>query len=92
MSEFDYGSDSMDRSRSSSEEDSLLLRQKTLANKRKDEGNQLLAANKYALAVEKYTESIALFPTAVFYSNRAQALIKLESYAYAVQDANEAIK
>lgn len=92
MSEFEYGSPGDLRSRSESEEDSLIARQQALATKRKDEGNALLAANKYAAAVEKYTEAIALFPSAIFYSNRAQALIKLESYAYAVEDASEAIK
>lgn len=65
---------------------------KEAANRLKEEGNALLAAHKFSLAAEKYTEAIELYPTAVYYSNRAQALIKLESYGAALQDANEAIK
>ena len=33
-----------------------------------------------------------MHPTSVFYSNRAMAMIKLESYGLAITDANEAIK
>lgn len=62
------------------------------ANALKDEGNNLLNVFKYALAAGKYSEAIDLNPTAIFYSNRAQALIKLESYGLAIQDANEALK
>ena len=64
----------------------------TQANILKDEGNTLLSHFKYTQAVDKYTEAIELYPTAILYSNRAQALIKMESYAYAITDANEAIK
>lgn len=84
MSEYEYfngKSDSIDQEDNRAAAESL-----------KDQGNALLAAHKFALACEKYTEAINLFPTAIFYSNRAQALIKLESYAFAVNDANEAIK
>ena len=62
------------------------------ANALKDEGNKLLTDGKFSHAAEKYTEAIELYPTAVFYSNRAQALIKLENYGSAIQDANEALK
>ena len=63
------------------------------AEKLKEEGNQHLAQHKYGLAAEKYTAAIELNGTsAIYYSNRAQALIKLESYGLAIQDANEAIK
>lgn len=62
------------------------------ANALKDQGNAFLGQGKYKLAVEKYTEAIALHPTAIFYSNRAQALIKLEAYGQAIMDANEALK
>lgn len=58
----------------------------------KDEGNAFLSAAKYSLAVEKYTQAIELNPTAIFYSNRAQAYIKLEAYGQAIQDANDALK
>lgn len=50
----------------------------------KDEGNSFLKESKYALAAEKYSEAIAIHPNAIFYSNRAQALIKLESFGLAI--------
>ena len=59
----------------------------------KEEGNKLLAAYKYGLAAEKYSAAIALNGNnAIYYSNRAQALIKLESFGLAIEDANEAIR
>lgn len=59
----------------------------------KEEGNKLLAAYKYGLAAEKYSAAIALNGNnAIYYSNRSQALIKLESYGLAIEDANEAIR
>jgi tetratricopeptide (TPR) repeat protein len=62
------------------------------ANDLKNEGNVFLAAHKYSLAAEKYTSAIELYPSSILYSNRAQALIKLESYGLAIQDANESIR
>ncbi len=62
------------------------------ANALKDEGNVFLAQHKYAHAAEKYSAALELHQTAIFYSNRAQALIKLESYGSAIADANEALK
>ncbi len=62
------------------------------ANELKDQGNALLALNKYAASAEKYSAAIELHPTAIFYSNRAQAMIKTESYGLAISDANEALK
>lgn len=62
------------------------------ANALKDEGNKLLSNFKYALAAEKYTDAIELYPSAILYSNRAQALIKIESYGLAIEDANEAMR
>ena len=57
----------------------------------KDEGNELLKNGKFAQAAQKYTEAINIFPTAVLYSNRAQAMIKTESYGLAISDADSAI-
>jgi serine/threonine-protein phosphatase 5 len=62
------------------------------ANSLKDEGNAFLNLHKYTMAVDKYSEAIALHPTAIFYSNRAQALIKLESYGSAIEDVKCALK
>lgn len=64
----------------------------TAATALKNDGNTLLAAHKYSLAAEKYSAAIELHPTSILYSNRAQALIKLESYGLAIQDANESIR
>lgn len=58
----------------------------------KEEGNKLLLNCNYALAAEKYTDAIKLYPTAILLSNRAQALLKIESYGLAIEDANEAIR
>jgi tetratricopeptide (TPR) repeat protein len=62
------------------------------ANALKDEGNKLLTSAKFALAAEKYTEALRYHQNAIYYSNRSQALIKLESYGEAISDANEALK
>lgn len=62
------------------------------ANALKDEGNTLLSHGKFSQAATKYTEAIALYPNAIYYSNRAQALIKLENYGLAIQDANDALR
>lgn len=61
------------------------------ANALKDEGNAFLLNMKYSSAAQKYSDAIEMYPTAVFYSNRAMAMIKLESYGSAILDANEAI-
>ena len=58
----------------------------------KDEGNELLKNGKFGQAAQKYTEAIDIFPTAVLYSNRAQAMIKTESYGLAISDADIAIR
>ena len=58
----------------------------------KDEGNELLKIGKFGQAAEKYTLAIEIFPTAVLYSNRAQAMIKTESYGLAISDAASAIR
>lgn len=62
------------------------------ANSLKDQGNKFLTTGRYSQAAEKYSEAIALYPNAIYYSNRAQALIKLEAYGQAIADANEAIR
>lgn len=64
---------------------------KAQADQLKDEGNAFLKLNKLDSAVEKYTEAIKILPTAVYYSNRAQAYIKQESYGLAIADATSAI-
>lgn len=62
------------------------------ADRLKDEGNKLLAQALYDRAIQKYTEAINLRPSAIYFSNRAQAYIKQESYGLAIADANKAIE
>jgi serine/threonine-protein phosphatase 5 len=62
------------------------------ANKLKDEGNKFLQIARFNQAAEKYSGAIDIIPTAIYYSNRAQALIKMECYGLAISDANEALK
>jgi serine/threonine-protein phosphatase 5 len=51
----------------------------------------MISESKFAAAATKYTEAIELHPTAVFYSNRSLAMIKMESYGSAILDSNEAL-
>ena len=50
-----------------------------------------LKEHKFELAVKKYTAALDACPTAIIYSNRAMAYIKMENYGLAIQDAREAI-
>ncbi len=43
-------------------------------------------------AVEKYSESIKLYPTPKCFGNRALAYLKLESYGLAITDSEEALQ
>ena len=58
----------------------------------KEQGNNLLSNGDYGLAALKYTDAIELHPTAILLSNRSQALIKLESFALAIEDATAALR
>ena len=62
------------------------------ADQLKEQGNKFLAQNRYKLAVEKYTSAIELREHAIYYSNRAQAYIKMDFHGLAIIDANAAIK
>jgi len=72
-------------------EDSLKL-----AEELKEEGNKLLNKNKFADAVDKFTDAINLGietkKNSIYYSNRAFCNIKLENFGFAIQDANKAIE
>lgn len=58
----------------------------------KKKGNDQLKKKDYDKAIVFYTQAIEIKPTAVFYSNRAQANIKKENFGLALNDANDAIK
>jgi len=63
---------------------------KEKAEKVKGEANVLFKNKNYDKAIEKYSEAIKLNPfVPVYYSNRAFAYIKEESYGYALADANK---
>lgn len=57
----------------------------------KDEGNKALQENHFEKATELYSQAIELHPTAILYSNRALAAIRMENYGMAIQDAEAAI-
>ncbi|KAJ0399036.1 hypothetical protein P43SY_006907 [Pythium insidiosum] len=58
----------------------------------KTQGNEALQHFKFAAAVDLYTAAIALFPTAIYYANRAAAHMKNESYGLAIDDASAALE
>jgi serine/threonine-protein phosphatase 5 len=62
------------------------------ANALKTQGNEALAHFRFTTAVELYTQAIELWPTAIFYANRAAAHVKSESYGLAIDDASAAIE
>ena len=70
-------------------EDSLKI-----AEEFKEAGNKLLNTNKFADAIEKFTDAISLGietkKNAIYYSNRAFCNLKLENFGLAIEDANKA--
>ncbi|XP_057424136.1 uncharacterized protein LOC130717792 isoform X2 [Lotus japonicus] len=57
----------------------------------KDLGNEFFKQKKFKEAIDCYSRSIALSPTAVAYANRAMALIKLRRFQEAEDDCTEAL-
>ena len=59
----------------------------------KNKGNEAFKNQDWPGALDFYTKAIELYDKEPsFYTNRAQANIKLEAYGYAVQDADKAIE
>lgn len=59
----------------------------------KNLGNAAFKSHDWPTAIDHYTKAIELDPKEPsFYTNRAQANIKLESYGYAIADATKAIE
>ncbi|KAI5709637.1 hypothetical protein M8J75_001883 [Diaphorina citri] len=54
-------------------------------------GNNSYKAGKHQEAIDFYTQSIQLHPTAISYSNRAQVYIKRSQYITALQDCDQAL-
>jgi len=65
---------------------------KERADKLKEEGNKFFAEGHYVQATEAYSGAIEIFPTAVYYGNRAFSYLKMENYGLAISDSDEAIK
>ncbi|KAJ1425524.1 Tetratricopeptide-like helical domain superfamily [Sesbania bispinosa] len=57
----------------------------------KDLGNEFFKQKKFKEAIDCYSRSIALSPTAVAYANRAMAYIKLRRFQEAEDDCTEAL-
>ncbi|XP_073224028.1 uncharacterized protein [Cicer arietinum] len=57
----------------------------------KDLGNEFFKQKKFKEAIDCYSRSIALSPTAVAYANRAMARIKLRRFQEAEDDCTEAL-
>ncbi|XP_027366389.1 RNA polymerase II-associated protein 3 isoform X2 [Abrus precatorius] len=57
----------------------------------KDLGNEFFKQKKFKEAIDCYSRSIALSPTAVAYANRAMASIKLRRFQEAEDDCTEAL-
>ncbi|KAL3843541.1 hypothetical protein ACJIZ3_000944 [Penstemon smallii] len=61
------------------------------ANSEKELGNEIFKKKKYNDAIDCYSRSIALSPTAVAYANRAMAFIKIRRFQEAEDDCTEAL-
>ncbi|XP_071740390.1 uncharacterized protein [Rutidosis leptorrhynchoides] len=61
------------------------------ANSEKELGNEFFKKRKYKEAVDCYSRSLALSPTAVAYANRAMAYLKLKRFQEAEDDCTEAL-
>ncbi|KAK9041746.1 hypothetical protein V6N11_016836 [Hibiscus sabdariffa] len=61
------------------------------ANSEKELGNECFKQKKFKEAVDCYSRSIALSPTAVAYANRAMAHLKIRKFQEAEDDCTEAL-
>ncbi|KAG6701257.1 hypothetical protein I3842_08G156800 [Carya illinoinensis] len=61
------------------------------ATSEKELGNELFKQKKFKEAIECYSRSIALSPTAVAYANRAMAYLKIRRFQEAENDCTEAL-
>ncbi|XP_071803880.1 sperm-associated antigen 1-like [Asterias amurensis] len=63
-----------------------------VANKEKDKGNEAFKAGDFDEAVQYYTRSISVIPSAPSYNNRSLARIKLGQFTGAVEDCTKVLK
>ncbi|XP_047254099.1 sperm-associated antigen 1 isoform X2 [Capsicum annuum] len=61
------------------------------ANSEKELGNEFFKLKKFNEAIDCYSRSIALSPTAVAYANRAMAYLKIKRFQEAENDCTEAL-
>ncbi|VFQ84924.1 unnamed protein product [Cuscuta campestris] len=61
------------------------------ANSEKELGNELFKKKKFNEAIDCYSRSIVLSPTAVAYANRAMAYLKIKRFQEAEDDCTEAL-
>ncbi|XP_031485925.1 uncharacterized protein LOC116254590 isoform X1 [Nymphaea colorata] len=61
------------------------------ANSEKEQGNVYFKQKKFTEAIDCYSRSVALSPTAVAYANRAMAYIKIGKFQEAENDCTEAL-
>ncbi|GFP80354.1 pyruvate kinase cytosolic isozyme [Phtheirospermum japonicum] len=61
------------------------------ANSEKELGNVFFKQQKFNEAIDCYSRSIALSPTAIAYGNRAMAYLKIRRFQEAENDCNEAV-
>ncbi|KAJ8526483.1 hypothetical protein K7X08_028960 [Anisodus acutangulus] len=61
------------------------------ANSEKELGNEFFKQKKFNEAIDCYSRSIALSPTAVAYANRAMAYLKIKRFQEAEDDCTEAL-
>ncbi|CAN6469059.1 unnamed protein product [Victoria cruziana] len=61
------------------------------ANSEKEQGNAYFKQKKFTEAIDCYSRSIALSPTAVAYANRAMAYLKIGKFQQAEDDCTEAL-
>ncbi|KAF2307309.1 hypothetical protein GH714_026241 [Hevea brasiliensis] len=70
---------------------SLKDRDKKMKPPASDKGNEYFRQKKFKEAIECYSRSIALSPTAVAYANRAMAYLKIRKFQEAENDCTEAL-
>ncbi|XP_058462379.1 sperm-associated antigen 1 [Malaya genurostris] len=65
---------------------------KTLAIKSKEKGNDYFHSKEFESSLVEYSKSIAIFPTAACFNNRALAYIKLARFPESISDCDDCLK